>query len=246
MLSKAQIKYIQSLQHKKYRQKSGQFIAEGDKIVPELLSEGVPVQEIYATDAWISVHEQLLATAPNVRITAVDATILKQLSALTTPNQAIALLNIPAPPTETLYKGVVTLVLETIQDPGNLGTIIRIADWFGIRQVVCSPDCVDAYNPKTIQATMGSIARVRIVESEILPLLEKAGVPSFAATLHGTNIVEFSRITEGIILIGNESRGLSENVITASTHRITIPRLGGAESLNAGIAAGIICGRLLI
>ena len=243
MLSKAQIKYIQSLQHKKYRQKSGQFIAEGDKIVPELLSEGIPVQEVYATDAWISAHEQLLK---HVRVTPVDAIILKQLSALTTPNQAIALLNIPTPADTPLFRGAVTIALETIQDPGNLGTIIRIADWFGIKQVICSPDCVDAYNPKTIQATMGSIARVRIVEREIIPLLQEAGVPSYAATLHGTNIVEFSKIAEGIILIGNESRGLSDSVIAACTHRITIPRLGGAESLNAGIAAGIICGRLLI
>jgi TrmH family RNA methyltransferase len=240
MLSKAQIKYIQSLQHKKYRQKSGQFIAEGDKIVPELLSEGVPVQEVYATASWISVHEQLLS---KVRVTAVDEAVLKQISALTTPNQAMALLNIPEP-TPAVLKGVVTIALETIQDPGNLGTIIRIADWFGIKQVICSPDCVDAYNPKTIQATMGSIARVRIVESEIIPLLQE--VPSYAATLHGTNIVEFKKIEEGIILIGNESRGLSDQVIAACTHRITIPRLGGAESLNAGIAAGIICGRLLI
>jgi TrmH family RNA methyltransferase len=240
MLSKAQIKYIQSLQHKKYRQKSGQFMAEGDKIVPELLSEGVPVQEVYATASWISAHEQLLN---NVRVTVVEEAVLKQISALTTPNQAIALLNIPEPAPAVL-KGVVTIALETIQDPGNLGTIIRIADWFGIKQVVCSPDCVDVYNPKTIQATMGSIARVRIVESDIIPLLKE--VPSYAATLHGTNIVEFKKIEEGIILIGNESRGLSEEVINACTHRITIPRLGGAESLNAGIAAGIICGRLLI
>jgi TrmH family RNA methyltransferase len=240
MLSKAQIKYIQSLQHKKYRQKSGQFIAEGDKIVPELLSEGVPVQEVYATPSWISAHEQLLST---VRVTVVDEVVLKQISALTTPNQAIALLDIPEP-VPLVLKGVVTIALESIQDPGNLGTIIRIADWFGIKQIVCSPDCVDVYNPKTIQATMGSIARVRIVESEILPLLDEA--PSYAATLQGTNIVEFKKIEEGIILIGNESRGLSGPIINACTHRITIPRLGGAESLNAAIATGIICGRLLI
>jgi TrmH family RNA methyltransferase len=248
MLSKAQIKYIQSLQHKKYRQKSGQFIAEGDKIVPELLLEGIPVQEVYATAAWVSTHESLLARTPGVQVTVVEEGILKQLSALTTPNQALALLNIPDN-TEVepgALKGTVSLALETIQDPGNLGTIIRIADWFGIRQIICSPDCVDAYNPKTIQATMGSIARVRILEGDIVAVLQTAGVPSYAATLHGRNIVEFSALTEGIILIGNESRGLSEAVIHASTHKITIPRLGGAESLNAGVAAGIICGRLLI
>jgi TrmH family RNA methyltransferase len=105
---------------------------------------------------------------------------------------------------------------------------------------------VDAYNPKTIQATMGSIARVHVLESNIVALLQQAGVPSYAATLHGTDITEFSKLKEGIILIGNESRGLSDAVIAASTHKITIPRLGGAESLNAGVAAGIICGRLLI
>jgi len=240
MLSKAQIKYIQSLQHKKYRQKSGHFIAEGDKIVPELLSEGVHVQEVYATEAWITTHKHLLK---NVQVTTVDAAVLKQISALTTPNQAMALLNIPAAPSINLG-GTVSIALETIQDPGNLGTIIRIADWFGIKQVICSPDCVDAYNPKTIQATMGSIARVNVIESDIIPLLKE--VPSYAATLHGTNIVEYNKITEGMILIGNESRGLSDEVIKNATHRITIPKLGGAESLNAGIAAGIICGRLLI
>lgn len=223
-------------------------MAEGDKIVPELLQEGVPVKEVYATAAWISTHRTLLDRTPGVRVTEVDEHVLKQLSALTTPNQALALLDIPAATdiTPGSLRGTVSLALETIQDPGNLGTIIRIADWFGIRQIICSPDCVDAYNPKTIQATMGSIARVRILESEILPFLQQAGVPSYAATLHGNDITQFSKLEEGIILIGNESRGLSDAVIGASTHKITIPRLGGAESLNAGVAAGIICGRLLI
>jgi len=248
MLSKAQIKYIQSLQHKKYRQKSGQFIAEGDKIVPELLQEGIPVQEVYATAGWINTHSTLLDRTKHVKVTEVEESVLKQLSALTTPNQALALLDIPGSGDvdPASLKGTVSMALETIQDPGNLGTIIRIADWFGIRQIICSPDCVDAYNPKTIQATMGSIARVRVLESDIPTLLQQATVPSYAATLHGRNIVEFSKLEEGIILIGNESRGLSDATIAASTHKITIPRLGGAESLNAGVAAGIICGRLLI
>jgi len=223
-------------------------MAEGDKIVPELLQEGVPVKEVYATSAWIAAHRALLDRTKDVNVTEVDENVLKQLSALTTPNQALALLDIPGSPAIVpgSLKGTVSLALETIQDPGNLGTIIRIADWFGIRQIICSPDCVDAYNPKTIQATMGSIARVRILESDISTLVKEAGVPSYAATLHGRDITEFSKLEEGIILIGNESRGLSEAVITASTHKITIPRLGGAESLNAGVAAGIICGRLLI
>lgn len=243
MLSKAQIKYIQSLQHKKYRQISGQFIAEGDKIVPELVSGGMTVREVYATKEWLSGHEQLLKG--RVPFIEVEAHVLKQLSALTTPNQALALIDIPkAAP--LVLKGQVSLALDTIQDPGNMGTLIRIADWFGIKQLICTPDCVDVYNPKTIQATMGSIARVNIIETDLLSLLEKAEVPSYAATLHGTDITSFSKLAEGIILIGNESKGLSDAVIAAATHKLTIPRLGGAESLNAGVAAGIICGRLLI
>lgn len=243
MLSKAQIKYIQSLQHKKYRQKSGQFIAEGDKIVPELLTGGMMVREVYATAAWIERHDALLKG--DVPFIEVDEQLLKQLSALSTPNQALALVDIPYAAPLTL-KGNVSLALETIQDPGNMGTLIRIADWFGIKQLICTRDCVDVYNPKTIQSTMGSIARVNIVEADLIPLLQQGGVASYAATLHGTDITQYSKLAEGIILIGNESKGLSDEVIGASTHKITIPRLGGAESLNAGIAAGIICGRLLI
>ncbi|WP_343693452.1 RNA methyltransferase [Chitinophaga sp.] len=243
MLSKAQIKYIQSLQHKKYRQKSGQFIAEGDKIVPELIFGGMAVREVYATKEWISGHAHILTG--KVPVIEVEAHVLKQLSALTTPNQALALVDIP-PAAPLVLKGSVSLALETIQDPGNMGTLIRIADWFGIKQLICTPDCVDVYNPKTIQATMGSIARVNIIETDLLSLLHKDEVPSYAATLHGTDITTFRKLAEGVILIGNESKGLSDAVIAAATHKLTIPRLGGAESLNAAVAAGIICGRLLI
>jgi TrmH family RNA methyltransferase len=201
------------------------------------------VREVYATKEWIGGHVQILNG--KVPVIEVEAHVLKQLSALTTPNQALALVDIP-PAAPLVLKGRVSLALETIQDPGNMGTLIRIADWFGIKQLICTPDCVDVYNPKTIQATMGSIARVNIIETDLLSLLQKEEVPSYAATLHGTDITTFSKLEEGIILIGNESKGLSDAVIAASTHKLTIPRLGGAESLNAGVAAGIICGRLLI
>jgi len=245
MLSKAQIKYIQSLQHKKYRQKSGQYIAEGDKIVPELLREG-QVREVYAAADWIVEHEALLAKVPGVKVAEAAPPVLKQLSALTTPGRVVALLDIPPAPPSVPLAGAVTLGLESIQDPGNLGTIIRIADWFGISRVICSPDCVDVYNPKTIQATMGSIARVQVAEGELAPLLQQGTVPSYAATLHGCSIVEFAPVKAGMLLIGNESRGLSQPLQDLCTYRITIPRLGGAESLNAAVATGIICGRLLI
>ncbi|WP_212006600.1 RNA methyltransferase [Chitinophaga sp. HK235] len=246
MLSKAQIKYIQSLQHKKNRQKSSQYIAEGDKIVQELLQAGMPVKAVYATGPWLEQHKSLLTRLPADAVKEVDNIVLKQLSALTTPNNAMALLDMPPADNSLPAEGTVVLALEAIQDPGNMGTLIRIADWFGIRQIICSPDCVDVYNPKTIQATMGSIARVQLKEQDIPTLLQQSKLPSYAATLHGKDITDFQVIREGIILIGNEGRGLSETVISLATHRITIPRLGGAESLNAAVAAGIICGRLLI
>ncbi|RAJ87528.1 TrmH family RNA methyltransferase [Chitinophaga dinghuensis] len=246
MLSKAQIKYIQSLQHKKNRQKSSQYIAEGDKIVQELILAGMPVKAVYATADWVEQHAAALGKLPADAVYTVEAHVLKQLSALTTPNRAMALLDMPEVTYIVPVSGQLVLALEAIQDPGNMGTIIRIADWFGISQIICSPDCVDVYNPKTIQATMGSIARVRIVETDIKEMLTQTSIPSYAATLHGKDITEYSRLTEGILLIGNEGRGLSEEVIAASTHKITIPRVGGAESLNAAVATGIICGRLLI
>ncbi|PSL47450.1 TrmH family RNA methyltransferase [Chitinophaga niastensis] len=246
MLSKAQIKYIQSLQHKKNRQKSSQYIAEGDKIVQELLQAGMPVKAIYATHDWLEQHTPLPGSLPADAVVEVDASVLKQLSSLTTPNRAMALLDMPSGADQLPAAGTVALALEAIQDPGNMGTLIRIADWFGIPQIICSPDCVDVYNPKTIQATMGSIARVRIAEHDIKELLQQTKLPSYAATLHGKNIAGFPMMKEGIILIGNEGRGLTEEVIALATHRITIPRIGGAESLNAAVAAGIICGRLLI
>ena len=220
-------------------------MAEGDKIVLELLMGGL-AREVYATADWANEQEALLAKISGIPVTVVEPHVLKQLSALTTPNRAMALLDIPPVKSPAPLTATVALALESIQDPGNLGTIIRIADWFGINRIYCSPDCVDTYNPKTIQATMGSIARVQVIESDIIQLLQQTSVPGYAATLHGRNIVEFDPVREGILLIGNESRGLSQEVVDRCTHRITIPRLGGAESLNAAVATGIICGRLLI
>lgn len=211
----------------------------------ELLMGGL-AREVYATADWVDEQEALLAKISGIPVTVVEPHVLKQLSALTTPNRAMALLDIPPVTSPAPLTGTVALALESIQDPGNLGTIIRIADWFGINRIYCSSDCVDTYNPKTIQATMGSIARVQVIESDIIPLLQQTSVPGYAATLHGRNIVEFDPIREGLLLIGNESRGLSQEVVDRCTHHITIPRLGGAESLNAAVAAGIICGRLLI
>ncbi len=248
MLSKVQIKAIHSLQHKKYRQKSGHFLAEGVKVVEELLTEHtIEVKNIYALPSWIEQYSALAGTHKNLIITPVTDRELKNISALTHPNEALAICKIPAPPAIPLLKGRVTLLLEAIRDPGNMGSIIRIADWFALPQIICSHDCVDVYNPKTVQATMGSLSRVKVWSGDLKTLLQnRPDIPLFATTLEGRALTEFEKIDEGILAIGNESSGLSQTIIKRANECITIPRLGGAESLNAAIATGIICSRLLL
>ena len=145
-----------------------------------------------------------------------------------------------------MIKGAISLALDTIQDPGNMGTIIRLADWFGIKNIFCSTNCVDVYNPKVVQASMGSISRVRVGYTDILSLLEEnKEIPIYAAVLHGKDITKMEKINEGIIVIGNESKGINEEILKLANVQITIPGKGKAESLNAGVAAGIILSHLV-
>jgi TrmH family RNA methyltransferase len=248
MLSKAQIKYIHALRHKKYRQKYGSFVAEGVKVTAELLAENsIPVESVFATAAWIAAHPELERKHPGMALTAVSEEELGRISGLETAGQVLAVCRLPQPAGPPELKGAFTLMLESIRDPGNLGTIIRIADWFGIREVICSEDCADAFNAKSIQASMGSIARVRVREMDPEDALAAAAdLPVFAATLGGRDIRSFPPCRTGLLVIGNESRGLSDKMLRAATERITIPRLGGAESLNAAVAAGILCSHLLL
>ncbi len=246
MLSKVQIKTIQALQHKKHRQKSGRFVAEGIKITEELLrSKEIGVEALYALPPRL---ERLTAMAKaGVALTAVTERELKRISNLNTPQEVLAICGIPENGAPPRLNGKITLLLEAIRDPGNMGTIIRIADWFGIPQLVLSPDCVDVYNPKTIQATMGSIGRVNIWSGNLSTALDKNhGIPLYATTLNGKPITHFRKIKEGIIAIGNESAGLSKGLLERADEYLTIPRHGEAESLNAAIAAGIVCGQLLL
>lgn len=248
MLSKAQIKNINALRQKKNRQKSGRFIAEGIKVTDELLKENfIQIEEIFALEKWITKYIHLQKTHPHIKIIPVTDDELKHISNLDTAQEVLSLCKIPAPVPIPDLKGKITLMLESVRDPGNVGTIVRIADWFGIEQVICSPDCADVFNPKTIQATMGSLARTKVHEFELGEVLKKnKNVPLYAAVLGGEPITAFAAIQEGIIAIGNEASGLSEQMIQSATHCITIPGKGKAESLNAAIAAGIICGRLLL
>lgn len=238
MLSKNELKYIQSLCQKKQRQEERLFLVEGAKLVEELLQTGLNVRKIYALPVWAEKHSHL------PQLTEITEEELEKISNLQTPNQVLALVEQPAPAAEPVLANQLTLVLDTIQDPGNLGTIIRIADWFGIYQVVASMDTVELYNPKVIQSTMGSYARVQVCYRPLADFLSAATVPVYGALLNGQNMYEVAPLKEGILLIGNESKGIQADLLTFVSHPITIPRLGGAESLNAAVAAGIIISHL--
>ncbi len=238
MLTKSKIKFIQSLSHKKFRDEAGAFVAEGPKLFRELIAlDNLQVLEIYATSDWIK-REPIAQNFGSI-ITEIEPSYLERISSLSTPNQVLAIFRKPVF-TTVEAKGY-TLVLDSIQDPGNLGTIIRTADWFGIADIVCSADCVDAFNSKVVQSTMGSIGRVKVVYRDIVQLLTgMTGVPVFAATLDGDDIYTMDKPGIGFIVIGNEAHGISPELLALSTQRITIPKRGRAESLNASVAAAII------
>lgn len=239
MLSKNEAKYIQSLYHKKQRQQEGLFIAENPKLVEELLASNYSVKKIYATADWVASNGN--TTAEIITVTEEE---LLRISNVQTPNKVLAIAK-QKQPSLPAFTNTITLALDGIQDPGNLGTIIRIADWFGITQIICSNDTVELYNPKVIQSTMGSFTRVNVCYADLPQTLANSGVNIFGALLDGQSIYTTGKLKEGIILIGSEGKGISNDVLKLITHPITIPRIGGAESLNAGVAAGIIVSHLV-
>lgn len=243
MLTKTQNKYIRSLTQQKYRKEHNVFIAEGDKIAREWLISGAAVQMIVATEDWIDAHARLIGKHPETSLHTVKEHELEQVSALQTPNKVLLVVERP-PVEDALPLSEWCLALDGIQDPGNMGTIIRIADWFGINHIVCSPDCVDVYSPKVVQASMGGHLRIKLYEAELEPFIDKVNVPVLAAVLGGSNVYEQMPLPAAVLLIGNESKGIREALIQKASGRVTIPRLGGAESLNAGVSAGILCALL--
>ena len=244
MITKNQVKYIQSLGQKKSRDEENCFIAEGPKLVSELLMAGnCRIVQLYALKEWIDSNPNASNHADIFEISAVD---LEKISQLTSPNQVLAVIEKMQWKNDPDIKGSISLALDTIQDPGNMGTIIRVADWFGIKNIFCSTDCADVYNPKVVQASMGSISRVRVGYSDILSLLEEnKEVHIYAAVLNGKDITKMEKINEGIIVIGNESKGINEEMLKLADVQITIPGKGKAESLNAGVATGIILSHLV-
>jgi TrmH family RNA methyltransferase len=243
MLVKSQVKYIQSLSQKKSRDEEGVFIAEGPKIINELLrAPNITAKQLYAVKEWKPADAQWQA-APVIEVSELE---LERLSALPAPNQVIGIFEKPVFPEITTYHDRLSLVLDTIQDPGNMGTILRCADWFGIHTIVCSRECADIFNPKVVQSTMGGISRVQVIYEDLVAFLQQhADVPAYAATLHGTNLQEQSAVKEGLLVIGNESKGIGEEILKLCKHRITIPKKGKAESLNAAVATGIILSHIV-
>lgn len=237
MVTKSELKYIQSLSDKKVRLETGCFIAEGVKLVGEMIATGYPLKAVYALDSWESPDT-------SIEVTRVEPFELEKMSLLQTPNQVLAVAMMPQKPKEIDIAGQLTIVLDGIQDPGNLGTIIRTADWFGIKQIVASEDTADVYNPKVIGATMGSFMRVQVHYTNLAAWMPTVKIPVYGALLQGENVFTTKAPKQGLLVIGSEGKGIRENIIDFITHPVTIPKSGGAESLNAGIAAGIIVAQL--
>lgn len=240
MLSKTIIKYIQSLAQKKVRDKDGVFVAEGPKLVKDLLaSKKFKCQTLCALPGWLNDNAHLIKNI-STEIMEVTDFELQQISLMQTPNNVLAIL-CKKEEIKMNLKDTISLMLDGIQDPGNMGTIIRTADWFGVNNIICSAQCADCYNPKVVQSTMGSLASVNILYTNLIEFLKvNQEINVYPAVLSGKSIYELKKINEGIILIGNEAKGVSEELLNFGTQLITIPKIGSAESLNAAVATGII------
>ena len=258
MISKALIKLVRSLEHKKGREKEHLFVAEGSKTVTELCRT-FTVERLAATDEWYAQHSQtmhsdVLNSASAVVVTADE---LRRLSLLQHPQDVIALFRLPSDDNGTADidagKSLV-LALDGVQDPGNMGTIIRTADWFGVRNIVCSADCADVFAPKVVQSTMGSLAHVRIIYTDLRSYLSEqpAGTPIYGTLLDGDDIYGQALSHNGIIVMGNEGNGISTDIRQIVNRRLLIPRyandavgkgnegIGSAESLNVAIATAVV------
>jgi TrmH family RNA methyltransferase len=244
MASKSTISFLRSLQQKKFRNEEGVFIVEGPKMVSEVLKSDFKVRQLYATSNWIPDHHTSLPTE------IISDAEMDRISGLQTPNKVLAVVEMPAleGPVDLLAQGL-HLLLDQVQDPGNLGTIIRIADWFGVSSVICSPDTADVFNPKVIQASMGSVFNVKVHYTSLADVLLKNTDgnkwPVYATLLSGENIYNADMADSCFVILGNESRGVNPILNAFITQGIQIPRplnkQSKAESLNVAVAAGIVC-----
>ncbi|MBN1388705.1 MAG: RNA methyltransferase [Bacteroidales bacterium] len=248
MLSSAKIKLINSLRFKKYRDRYGLFVIEGDKLVGEFLESGKPVKILLALDKWIEKTDKTLVSSAE-EIIKVNERELVKVSQHKTPQNALALVHIEKySPDKLSVSRTLSIALDNIQDPGNLGTIIRIAAWFGIDNILCSHGTVDLYNPKTVQSSMGALLHVKVCYTDLavlIPQLREMGTSIYAATLDGEPVQNIEKTDTGLLLFGNESRGISGELIPYVTNRIIIPSfrkaLPGIDSLNVAMSAAIVC-----
>jgi TrmH family RNA methyltransferase len=240
MMEKSRLKWIKSLQLKKYRQAEQCFLVQGYKGVEVLLGSTYDIVEILCTDEFSDrLAAKILSGSRKIQLSVVPDSVLETLGSFQSNDSVLAVARMKTYEKITAGEGL-TLVLDSIRDPGNLGTIIRTADWFGVRKIILSDTCVDFYNPKVISATMGSFCHVNFCYTDLPEYLKSTGLPVYGAFLNGANIMESSIDPNGLICIGNESHGISPQVEACITNRITIPGFGQAESLNASVAAGII------
>ncbi len=233
MLSKNQIKLITSLKQKKYRQQYQLFVVEGEKAVFELLGSSLQLHQLYTTTLKFDVSDGLL--------TEISESELKKISFLKNSNTVLAVFKIPQSQTIDFSKLIVAL--DNVRDPGNLGTIIRLCDWFGVKDLICSLRTVDCYNPKVVQASMGSIARVNVSYENLESIITNRDIISFGAFMDGNNVYDMKLPSTGILVLGNEANGICKDVESQITHRISIPRFGDlltTESLNVANAAAIL------
>ncbi|SMD38119.1 RNA methyltransferase, TrmH family [Reichenbachiella faecimaris] len=237
MISNRESKFIKSLQLKKFRQLENQFVVEGAKNVLELLKSGLEVIKVFATTDFMAKHKELLSNHHEL-ISETKEADLKKAGSFSANNAALALVKIPDETKIDTSQSI--LAFDRIKDPGNLGTVIRIADWYGFKQIVCSSESVDCYNPKVISATMGSFARVRVHYTDLAELLDQSE-HVYGTTLQGDNIHKLKFQEPAVVVFGNESEGLSEDLKPYLTQEVFIPGYGSAESLNVAVSTAVFC-----
>ena len=233
-ISKNQLKLITSLSQKKYRQKHNLFIAEGVKVVREILNSSFEVVQVFATDDFST-------SVSDEKIVRISETDLKKISSLKTPNNVLGLFKIPEK--KVIYQNGLIVALDDINDPGNLGTIIRLCDWFGVSQIICSEKTVDCFNQKVVQASMGSLTRVNIEYLNLSEFLKNTNLPTFIADMNGENVYKSALPKEAILIMGNEANGISKEIKGIAKKTISIPQFGDSqktESLNVATATAIL------
>tara|TARA_R110002049_G_scaffold84582_6_gene215183 strand:+ start:951 stop:1712 length:762 start_codon:yes stop_codon:yes gene_type:complete len=233
LVSKSQIKLITSLQQKKYRDKNGLFVAEGPKIVSDLLEAGIVPSVLFSSEDISELEES--------EVQRISESDLKKISFLKNANKVLGVFKIPSE--KKISNNELIVALDAVRDPGNLGTIIRLCDWFGITQIICSEDTTDCYNPKVVQATMGSIARVQVHYLDLTEYIKSTSLPVYGGVMNGRSVYSEELESPAIVVLGNEGKGISEEIITQITHPITIPQFGvekETESLNVATATAIL------